>query len=91
VQRQRQLGAEEPIEGDFRARVELGDVRTREVLELVRAAIIGPHLEAEALGLRAQEEILRQDAEVPGAALEPGNQDENDVGRTDGGGETCRV
>src|SRR3989442_3835419 len=79
--RQSQPAAGEPVERKLRGREFLCDVEADRVLELVRTPIEGPHLEHEAFCLGASKDVLRQDLEVAGAALEAGHQDEYRVGR----------
>ena len=81
VERKRELAAVEPVERDLRAQELLRDVEPGAVLELVGPPVEGPHLEHEArLLLGARDQVLRQDAEVGRAALEPGHEDEDGVG-----------
>ena len=81
VERKPELGAEEPVLGEQRVEVLLGEVEAERVFELVRAPVDRPHLEREAVvGLGPHEQVLREDAEVGGAALEARDQHQDRVG-----------
>src|SRR5215468_5152704 len=81
MQGERQLGPEQPVERDERVVLRFSNLEPGEILELVRAPIIGPYLDGQAgLGEHARDEVLGQDLEVIRAALEAGNQNQDRVG-----------
>src|SRR5439155_24617628 len=82
IEREAELGPEEPVEAYVGIEPRLGDVEADAILELVRAAVVRPYLEHQALldeGTR--DHVLGEDLEVVGTALEARNEDENRIGQ----------
>ncbi|TMA99177.1 MAG: hypothetical protein E6J70_13440 [Deltaproteobacteria bacterium] len=81
IEREAELRSEEPVEAHVGIEPRLGDVEADAILELVRAAVVRPDLEHQALLEEgARDDVLGEDLEVVGAALEAGNEDENRIG-----------
>ena len=85
AERHADLAAEEPVERDLGVAELLRDLDAGAVLELVRAPVERPHLDGQALLARhADDQVLGEDLEAAGAALEAGHQDQDRVGRDAG-------
>ena len=84
MERQTELAAVQPVEGDLRREELLGDVEPGAILKLVAAAVERPHLERETVVPRPGDQVLGEDPEARGAALEARHEDQDRVGRAAG-------